>query len=228
MLSGPSLCTERLAAERGALVELAASQLAAAPARVRVRYELRYRGQSFELAIEPPGADDPRRLEDAFASEHELRYGYRDASAAVELVNDPRVRVGAGARAAPARRRRARKPRETTGVVRFDSRDVEARVLVGALPEGMRVSGPSLCALPDSTLFVPPGWSGVGRRLRDAACWSASDERARPDRAAGAHRRAAGGLPGDGRRARARRPLREHQGAPRRLDGAVRPRRARW
>ena len=51
---------------------------------------------------------------------------------------------------------------------------------------------------------------------------------ARPDRAAGRHRRAARRLRGDGRRARAQRPLGEHQGAPRLLDRAVRRRTARW
>ena len=48
---------------------------------------------------------------------------------------------------------------------------------------------------------------------------------ARPDRAAGGHRRAARGLRGDGRRADPLGALGEHQGAPRRLHRAVRRRR---
>jgi N-methylhydantoinase A/oxoprolinase/acetone carboxylase beta subunit len=34
-------------------------------------------------------------------------------------------------------------------------------VLRGELPPNTRVSGPAVCALPESTLLVPPGWAGV-------------------------------------------------------------------
>ena len=61
--------------------------------------ELRYRGQSFELAV--PLQDD---LAEAFHRAHEARYGYADRDRAIELVA---VRTATSARAgvrAPARR----------------------------------------------------------------------------------------------------------------------------
>ena len=55
------------------------------------------------------------------------------------------------------------------------------------------------------------------------SCWSAHDRR--PDRPAGHRRRAARRVRGDGRRARALGPQRQHQGAPRLLDRPLRRRR---
>jgi hypothetical protein len=52
MLAGVSLSRPRLADERAALIESASAALAATPQRVRVRYELRYGGQSFELPVD--------------------------------------------------------------------------------------------------------------------------------------------------------------------------------
>ncbi len=43
----------------------------------------------------------------------------------------------------------------------FDGDWVEAELWRGELPAGGRVAGPALCALPESTLLVPPGWSGA-------------------------------------------------------------------
>jgi N-methylhydantoinase A len=62
-------------------LEQAGAELGAPPARVRVRHELRYRGQSFELTVplQP-------ELAAAFHRAHEERYGYADESRDVELV----------------------------------------------------------------------------------------------------------------------------------------------
>jgi len=49
MLAGASLTADRLQAERDALIQQASAELGASPARMRLRHELRYRGQSFEL-----------------------------------------------------------------------------------------------------------------------------------------------------------------------------------
>jgi N-methylhydantoinase A/oxoprolinase/acetone carboxylase beta subunit len=43
----------------------------------------------------------------------------------------------------------------------FDGEAVTASVVRGELAPGTRLSGPALCALPDSTLLLPPGWSGT-------------------------------------------------------------------
>jgi len=52
MLRGDQLSSARLLELRAELLQKASTALASAPARVRVRHELRYRGQSFELPVE--------------------------------------------------------------------------------------------------------------------------------------------------------------------------------
>jgi N-methylhydantoinase A len=174
MLNGGSLSPERLSRERETLIAEASAALPSSPCRVRVRNELRYRGQSFELPIDeeleprapapalagaPPAGLDPEALRTAFERAHKLRYGYQDDSAAVELVNmrvsvwgpSPSLRPRVGGRRAPVA--------DVRPIV-FDAEPVAASVLRGELAPGTRVSGPALCALPEATLLVSPGWSG--------------------------------------------------------------------
>jgi N-methylhydantoinase A len=99
-------------------------------------------------------------LREAFAAAHEQRYGYRDTDAAVELVN---VRVSAiGSRPALRLSIATDKPavRENKPVA-FAGEWLEAELWRGELPVGTQVRGPALCAMPESTLLVPPGWSGA-------------------------------------------------------------------
>ncbi len=84
MLSGRSLTAQRIAAEVDALRRGLESGIA--EHRVEVSYELRYRGQGFELAVEASPGPEPSELAELFATEHERRYGYRDPEAEVELV----------------------------------------------------------------------------------------------------------------------------------------------
>jgi N-methylhydantoinase A len=166
MLAAAQLTAERLSQERSALAAAACAALSGAPSRIRVRHELRYRGQSFELAVqeelEPDDGRagmDPDALLAMFARAHEERYGYRDDSAEVELVN---IRVSAFA-AAPDLRPLAGGAGTAARAVRrvvFDGQPLSAAVLRGELSPGTRLAGPALCALPESTLLVPPGWSG--------------------------------------------------------------------
>ena len=102
---------------------------------------------------------DPARLVERFAQAHEARYGYRDDAAEVELVT---IRVSAWRPAPPLRLSAARPaaPRAGRGGVVFAGERVEAAILRGALPPGTRLQGPALCALPDSSLLIPPGWRG--------------------------------------------------------------------
>jgi N-methylhydantoinase A len=165
MLRGGALSAAALARERRALVREAGALLGDEPRRVRARHELRYRGQSFELPVEEELGPDgdvglgPDDLRAAFADAHELRYGYRDAEADVELVN---LRVSVWG-AAPPLRPRSRAGAPTTTHVRpvvFAGRELSATVHVGEPPPGAVLAGPALCALPESTLLIPPGWSG--------------------------------------------------------------------
>jgi N-methylhydantoinase A len=192
MLSGERLSAELLAGERAALVERVGRDLREAPARVAVRYELRYRGQSFELSVpeddlalspspafpppspspaypafpgspasnaSPASPPSPRELREAFARAHEQRYGYRDERGEVELVTIRASAWGAAPAVAPSAAEAAAPTREPCEVV-LDGAEVRAQRLCGELPPGTRVSGPAICALPESTLLVPPGWEG--------------------------------------------------------------------
>ncbi len=156
MLRGPELTAERIATEVSALRRRLSEGLA--EARTEVTYELRYRGQAFELPVEADEAPDPEELAELFGAEHERRYGYRDREAAVELVNIRVAAVEPGPAprplAAPAGglergRRRAR----------FGGEWLEAEVLRGDPAAGTRASGPCVFELPEATLVLPPGWS---------------------------------------------------------------------
>ncbi len=160
MLSGAQLTRERLREARDELATEADAALAGERASLRVAYELRYVGQSFELSVEAPGVPEPEALSEAFAAAHVRRYGYRDDDAPVELVN---VRVSVWG---PAPRLRpqadtAAEPERSSAQVVFGGETLRASVLRGELAPGTEVHGPALCALPEATLLVPPGWSGT-------------------------------------------------------------------
>jgi len=122
-----------------AVRELAADAARQLPgARIEASYDLRYRGQAFELTVEGPEDADAAALRSAFEGTHEERYGYTDPEAELELVN---VRVAAvGERRPPA---------------------VTAPAEAGTLAPGDRVPGPAVCRLPETTVVVPAGWHGT-------------------------------------------------------------------
>ena len=156
MLAGDELTGERIAAVTGELRAAIGAGLEDADA--EAVYELRYRGQAFELAIGGDLRPDPADLAELFAAEHERRYGYRDPDGEIELVNvrlalvvpGPEVRPEA---AAPGRLGRTTRP------VRFDGEWVEAAVLRGEPAAGERAEGPCVLELPEATLVLPPRWS---------------------------------------------------------------------
>jgi N-methylhydantoinase A len=176
MLAGRRLTRERLGAALDELVAEADAALAGPRETLRVAYELRYAGQSFELSVEAPAAErpageppttaaepdvpDPAALSEAFAAAHERRYGYRDDAAEVELVN-VRVSVWGPAPQLCPQADVAAEPERSSAQVVFDGEALQTSVLRGELAPATEISGPALCALPEATLLVPPGWSGV-------------------------------------------------------------------
>jgi N-methylhydantoinase A len=159
LLRGDSLRADAVAAAVADLAAEARAELPGAP--IEVSYDLRYRGQAFELTVEGPERPDPSRLRQSFDEAHEERYGYSDSQAELELVS---VRVAAiedGAkpdlRAGPAEQALPRPTRQTR-LATFDGRSIETAIVRGALTPGDRLEGPAVCELPDATVVVPPRW----------------------------------------------------------------------
>ncbi len=210
MLSGASFTGENIAETLDALIARASGELDEPTERIGLRYELRYLGQSFELTVDEeidprdwfggdvvpvtdtPRVDshtlcDPLRLREAFEVAHDQRYGYRDADAQVELVN---VRVSAIGSRPKLRLRVAtdEQPARESKLVAFAGEWLEAELWRGDLPVGTQVRGPALCAMPESTLLVPPGWSGTVDEHGTVVLEGAPLERARGERAQSSER----------------------------------------
>jgi N-methylhydantoinase A len=131
--AGPDLTAEAIADDVAALAAAARTALGEPQATISATYELRYRGQAFELAIPAPGdgpVASPQALREAFEAAHEERYGYRDAEQQIELVT---IRVSATTTAPPV--------------------TAPARA---AAPE--TADGPTVIPLRESTIWVPAGW----------------------------------------------------------------------
>jgi N-methylhydantoinase A len=159
LLHGDALLAEPIA---GAIADLAAEARAELPgARIDVSYDLRYRGQAFELTVEGPERPDPSWLRQSFDQAHEGRYGYSEPRAELELVS---VRVAAiedGAKPDLQARRSDEATNcsaHTTRFATFGGQSVETTVVRGTLAPGDRLEGPAVCELPDNTVVVPPRW----------------------------------------------------------------------
>ncbi len=156
MLSGAELTAGRIAE---LVSELAASAREGLDdAELEVVYELRYRGQSFALPIPGAAGEQPARLAEDFAAEHEARYGYRDPEGELQLVG---VRVAASLPGPEPRPRAADGGGLDEGSrrARFGGEWTEARVLRGEPPAGTSAEGPCVFELPEATLVLGPGWS---------------------------------------------------------------------
>jgi N-methylhydantoinase A len=155
LLRGEALSAERIATEVERLREPLAAGLS--DSETEVTYELRYRGQAFELAVAGPLRPEPAELAEGFAAEHERRYGYRDPDAEVELVTirlaviepgpDPRPRAAPAGGLSRSTRR-----------AHFHGRWHEAEILRGEPEEGVRAEGPCVFELGEATLVLPEGW----------------------------------------------------------------------
>ncbi|HET8977393.1 MAG TPA: hydantoinase/oxoprolinase family protein [Solirubrobacteraceae bacterium] len=158
-LSGEALTAEAVAGLVAELGDQARAQLGDSAARLRAVYELRYRGQAFELAVSASLTPAVAELREGFEARHEERYGYRDPEQELELVT---LRVsapvaGSGVTLAAedaAELQHGQRPATLAGT------PLTLHVLRGTPPPGTPIEGPSVVELPESTLLVPPGWSG--------------------------------------------------------------------
>ena len=102
--AGATLTADAVAADVAALAEAARAALGEPDAEIAVTYELRYRGQAFELAIPAPSAE-PALTPDA------LRDGVRGRARGALRLPRPRAGDRAGDGACKCDRRRARRRR---------------------------------------------------------------------------------------------------------------------
>jgi N-methylhydantoinase A len=158
LLSGDDLTAERVAAEVAALHGSIGAGLE--KARAEATYELRYRGQAFELAIPGSSRPDPGELAERFAAEHERRYGYREPDAEVELVNVRLALTVPGPAPEPEAAPRGLLERSQRRA-RFGGRWVTTEVLRGEPAAGTEAAGPCVFELPEATLVIPPGWAAT-------------------------------------------------------------------
>ncbi|HWF52811.1 MAG TPA: hydantoinase/oxoprolinase family protein, partial [Solirubrobacteraceae bacterium] len=160
LIGGDDLSAAAIAEVTGELGATAREQLGGdEEAELSATYELRYRGQAFELAVDGSLDGDPGELRDAFEHIHEDRYGYHDPEQVLELVTvrvsatipGPEVTLTDESREEPERGER-----EAT----LGGKTVTVATVRGAPAPGAEVVGPAVVELPESTLLVPSGWSG--------------------------------------------------------------------
>ncbi|WP_227356764.1 hydantoinase/oxoprolinase family protein [Haladaptatus salinisoli] len=144
-------------------------------AEVRRAADLRYVGQSFELTVPVDGAFDASAVADRFREAHESAYGYA-MDDPVELVN---LRATAVVEREPlsVSYRDSGEARKGTREAFFGDRFRETPVFARTgLGEGATVEGPAVLEQNESTVVVPPGWSGSVRADGTLALSGGGDE----------------------------------------------------
>jgi len=162
-LSGDSLSAEAIAEGVAELGERARESLHDPEAELQPTFELRYEGQSFELAIQDGPEVEPDELRRAFEAEHEDRYGYSDPEQVLELVTIRVTATSGGADVTLAGDESDERGSEVTRGRReatLRGEPIELEVLRGSPAPGTRIEGPAVVELPESTLLVAPEWSG--------------------------------------------------------------------
>jgi N-methylhydantoinase A len=158
-LSGETLTSETIEATVGELADSARQALGERRAEIKVVHELRYQGQSFELPVAAGLRATPDELRDAFETEHEQRYGYRDPAQTLELVTIRVSAVTPGSDVELTAEAQDEGAERSSRQVVFDGRPLEADVIRGAPPAGTRLAGPAVVELPEATALVPPSWT---------------------------------------------------------------------
>lgn len=128
---------------------------------IRRAADLRYRGQSFEIAVPFDDVTDVETLAATFHAEHERQFGHAEPGAPLQVVS---LRVSA-TRPAPAlilQRGDARRHQpKTLGAtpVWLGGQTRHASLLARAdLDPGAYFAGPAIVVQPDCTVLVPHGW----------------------------------------------------------------------
>ena len=159
LLTGEELTAQAIADTVAELGERAREALHEPAADLQAVYELRYRGQSFELPIGAGTEARPEELRKAFESEHEERYGYRDEEQELELVTIRVTAVAAGVEVELAESDEQSEVERSRREASLEGERIELEVLRGIPSPGTHTDGPAVIELPESTLLVPPGWN---------------------------------------------------------------------
>jgi N-methylhydantoinase A len=160
-LTGDALSAEAIVdvtRELGAQARAALGE-AGEDAEVHATYELRYRGQAFELPIRAEVDAHPDALREAFEAEHRDRYGYSDAEQELELVT-VRVTAMTSAGDVPLTAEAGEAPERTQRTAVLGGEELELDVLCAVPGPGTSLAGPAVVELPESTLLIPGGWTG--------------------------------------------------------------------
>ena len=132
--------------------------------------DMRYLGQWRSLAVPVAAPLDLDAAVDGFHAEHEREYNYRRDDAPVEIYRLTLRAVGVTPKPELARHERKRRgmPGPVDRAVLFDESDArrDARLLARR-PSGGRGSRPAVIDQLDSTMLVPPGCQGRGRRVAE-------------------------------------------------------------
>jgi N-methylhydantoinase A len=168
LLTGDALTADAIAQASDVLAAQARQQLGDdAGVELSATFELRYRGQAFELPVADELHPDLADLRERFERLHEDRYGYRDPEQELELVTlrvsatipGTEVELGADPRNSETNGNGAHAERPTRTAT-LNGEPIQLQVIGGAPSPGTAISGPAVVELPESTLLVPPGWSG--------------------------------------------------------------------
>ncbi len=160
-LSGEDLNREAIAGVVSELGDQARSELAEPEAELGAVYELRYRGQAFELAVSGSLEPEAEELRDAFEEIHSERYGYHDSEQELELVTLRVSATVAGAEVSLGEEDGSNGELERgRRTATLEGEQIELEVLRGSPPPGTEITGPAVVELPESTLLVAPGWAG--------------------------------------------------------------------
>jgi N-methylhydantoinase A len=159
LLSGDQITRQAIAETVDELGEQARRALCEPQADLQATFELRYQGQSFELAVSADASASPDQLREAFEAQHEERYGYRDPEQTLELVTVRVTAVTAGAELDLTGSVHDGETERSRRRARLGPEEIEVEILGGALPPGTTASGPAVIELPESTVLVPPEWS---------------------------------------------------------------------
>jgi N-methylhydantoinase A len=170
LLTGDALTADAIARASDVLAAQAREQLGDdSGVELSATFELRYRGQAFELPVADELHPDLADLRERFEQLHEERYGYHDPEQELELVTlrvsasipGTDVELGADPRDSESNGtgtgEHAERPTRTATL---NGERIQLHVIGGAPSPGTTISGPAVVELPESTLLVPPGWSG--------------------------------------------------------------------